>query len=72
MFAKRIGDIQQVDNTKKHFAANSKYNFIRVQLPSGKEVELLFTDKEIQRAIDRASKNPEDLPQTSKFRNLFD
>ncbi len=72
MFAKRIGDVQEVVNTNKHFAANAKYNFIRVQLENGKEVELLFTDKEIQRAIDRAAKNTEDLPKTSKFRNLFD
>lgn len=68
----RIGDLTSVDNTQKHWAANSKYNFIRVQLENGKEVELLFTDNEIKNAIIRADKNKEDLPKTSFIRNLFD
>ena len=72
MNAKRIGDVQTVKNTKKHWAAAEKYNFIRVQLANGQEVELLLTDKEVTRAQDRAKKNPEDLPKISKLRNLFD
>jgi hypothetical protein len=72
MNAKRIGDVQVVTNTKKHFAANDRYNFIRVQLPDGKEIPLLFTDYEIQLGMKRAAKNPEDLPRVSKLRNLFD
>lgn len=72
MNAKRLGDIQEVGNTNKHWAANSKYNFIRVQRPDGVEVPLLFTDSEICRAAERAAKNPEDLPKTSVLRNLFD
>ena len=72
MIAKRLGDLQTVTNNKKHWAANAKYNFIRVQLEDGKEIKLLFTDKEIERAKLRADKNPEDLPTVSKLRNLFD
>lgn len=72
MKAKRLGDLQKVENTQKHFAANSQYNYIRVQLENNKEVSLLFTDKEIERAIARAEKNPEDLPKVSMLRNLFD
>ncbi len=72
MNTKRIGDVQSVANTKKHWAAAEKYNFIRIQLPDGKEVELLLTDKEVERGIDRARKNPEDLPKVSKLRDLFD
>lgn len=70
--AKRIGDIQKVDNQKPKFGANLKYNFIRVQFPDGSEVNLLFTDKEIQRAQERAAKNPEDLPKVSLFRDIWD
>lgn len=70
--SKRIGDIQKVQNSKQHWVANSEYNFIRVQLSNGKEVALLLTDKELARAIERATKNPEDLPKTSVFRNMFD
>lgn len=70
--AKRIGDLQKVDNKEQHWAANAKYNFIRVQTPEGKELPLLFTDKEIARALVRAQRNPEDLPTVNTFRNLFD
>lgn len=68
----RIGDIKSVENTKPHFAANTKYNFIRVQLEDGTEIPLLFTDAELKRAKERAEKNPEDLPKTNWIRNLFD
>jgi hypothetical protein len=70
--AKRIADLQQVENKQSHWAANSQYNFIRVQFPNGVETGLLFTDKEIERALKRAEKNPEDLPETSWIRNIFD
>ena len=70
--AKRIGDLQSVDNKNRRFGSTNKYNFIRVQLEDGKEVPLLFTDKEILNAQIRAQKNPEDLPKVSTFRNLFD
>lgn len=72
MNAKRIGDVQIVPNTKKHQLANEKYNFIRVQREDGKEISLLFTDREIAIAVARAQKNPEDLPKVSKLRNIFD
>ena len=72
MLAKRIGDLQTVENKNKHWAANAKYNFIRVQLEDGSEVKLLLTDGELCRAKARAEKNPEDLPKVSKLRNIFD
>lgn len=68
----RIADITKVENTVPHFAANTKYNYIRVQLEDGTEVPLLFTDFELKRAKLRAEKNLEDLPKTSWIRNLFD
>jgi hypothetical protein len=70
--AKRLGDLQTVENTDPHPAANLKYNHIRVQFPSGEERSLLFTDKEIHRALDRADKNPEDLPKVNCLRDLLD
>jgi hypothetical protein len=72
MKSKRIGDLQTVKNSKKHWAAKDKYNYIRVQLENGKELKLLFTDAEITRAQTRASNNPEDLPVISKIRDIFD
>jgi hypothetical protein len=70
--AKRIADVQKVLNTLKHPAAAEKYNHIRVQLEDGKEVHLLFTDAEMQKALDRAKKNPEDCPNVSLLRDIFD
>jgi len=72
MNAKRLGDIQEVDNTNPHWRAAKKYNHLRVQFPDGVEKSLLFTDKEIQNALDRASKNPEDILKVSWIRNIFD
>ena len=70
--AKRIGDMQTVDNTKKWPSAADKYNHIRVQVESGEELHMLFTDREIRRAVKRASRNPEDLPKVSWLRDIFD
>ena len=72
MKAERLGDIQVVDNKNPHWKAATQYNHLRVQFPNGEEKSLLFTDKEIQNALDRASKNPEDVLQVSWVRNLFD
>ena len=72
MEAKRLGDLQEVENKKKHRAAKEKYNFIRVELPDSREIPLLFTDNEIKKAQERARKNPEDLPKVSKLKDLFD
>lgn len=72
MNAKRLGDIQEVVNSKPHWAAATKYNHIRVQFPDGAEKHLLFTDREIKIALNRAAKNPEDLPEVSWLRDLID
>ncbi len=70
--AKRIGDLQEVENKNPHPAAARKYDFIRAQTESGEEIGLLFTPGEIKRAALRAIKNPEDTPNVSKIRDLFD
>lgn len=72
MAGKRLGDLISVKNMKKKPAAADKYNHIRVQFPNGDEKHLLFTDHEINVALDRAKKNPEDLPPISWVRDLFD
>lgn len=69
---KRIGDLQTVTNKDAHWAANLKYNFIRVQDEKARELYLLFTDAEIVRAKERADKNLEDIPYANWIRDLFD
>jgi hypothetical protein len=68
----RIADLTEVANTNKHWAALSKYNHFRVQFPDGLERSLLFTDKELQRGLDRANKNQEDLPEIPWLRDFLD
>lgn len=70
--SKRLGDMVLLENLDKKPAAAEKYNHIRVQFPDGEERHLLFTDHEIKVALDRANKNPEDLPQVSWLRDLLD
>jgi hypothetical protein len=70
--AKRIADVQTVLNSLPHPAAAAKYNHIRVQFEDGREEHLLFTDSEMQKALARAKKNPEDCPKVSVFRDIFD
>lgn len=72
MAGKRLGDLVLVKNMKKKPAAADKYNHIRVQFPNGDEKHLLFTDHEIKVALERADKNPEDLPKISWIRDLMD
>lgn len=68
----RLGDCVLVDNLKKKPTAAGKYNHIRVQFPDGKERRLLLTDSQIKVALERAKKNPEDLPKVSWIRDMFD
>jgi len=70
--AKRIGDVQRVINKNPHWAALSEYNHIRIQFPDGCERSLLLTDNELKRALERADKNPEDLPKVSWLRDILD
>ena len=68
----RLGDVILVENMKKKPAAAAKYNHLRVQFPDGCERRLLFTDSQIRVALERAKKNPEDLPPVSWIRDAFD
>lgn len=68
----RLGDVTAVDNMKKKPAAAAKYNHFRMQFPDGSERRMLFTDHEVQVGLDRAKKNPEDLPAVSWIRDAFD
>lgn len=70
--SKRIGDVKQVENKNPKPGAKAEYSHIRVQMPDGVEIPLLFTDHEMKRAAERARKNPEDVPKVSRIRNFFD
>ncbi len=68
----RIGDVTVVENKKRHRLAKPTYNHIRIQLPEGEETALLLTDKELQKGIERAKKNPEDLIKAGWIQDKMD
>ena len=70
--AGRIGDAIRVKNQESKTSANEDYLYTRIQLEDGEELELLFTDEQITTAIERAKKNPEDLPEINWLRDLLD
>lgn len=70
--AGRLADLTEVLNQNPTGRCAYKYNHIRVQLPNGAEISLLFTDHEVRTAWLRAKKNPEDVPLVSWLRNILD
>jgi hypothetical protein len=70
--ARRIGDVTRVQNQNPLPAAAKEYSHIRVQLAAGGERSLLLTDAEVQRALRRAKRNPEDCPKISWLRDALD
>jgi hypothetical protein len=70
--AKRIADVQKVFNQCKHPASAAEYNHFRIQLEDGTEVHVMLTDKELLRGVERAKKNPEDCPEVTILRDIFD
>ncbi len=60
-------------NKPKFSNANDAYNAVWVENENGKKERcLLFTDKELERAEHRASRNKEDLTEKSWFSDLGD
>lgn len=70
--AKRIGDLQLVENKARRFGSAKEYLFARLQYPTGLEMPMLFTVAELERAERRAEENREDLPSVGILRDLLD
>ena len=66
------GKIITVANTQRKFGANSEYYAIWIENAKKQEKCLLFTEHELNRARDRADKNPEDIPKKGFFADLVD
>lgn len=67
------GRLVTVWNTLKKGNENIGYVAIWVEDANGKNERcLLFTEKEIKKAEERALKNKEDIPKKNFFKNLFD
>ena len=69
----KAGRLIRVYNKMKKSAANRSYYSVWVEDADGSNERcLLFTEKELARAEDRAKKNPEDLPKKSFLASLID
>ena len=68
----RMGKLVRVPNKAKKFGANESYLLTKLQRPRGAEFYALFTDHQIEVALRRARKNPEDVIHTAKLVDLLD
>jgi len=55
---------EKVENKDRKFGAALEYYPIQVILENGDETWAMFTQDEIDRAMERAAKNKEDIPQS--------
>lgn len=74
--AKRMADVQTVQNQKPHPSAAVQYKTFRLQDAAGREVTILLTPKEydamLTKSEHRVAKNPEDVPAVGFVRDLLD
>lgn len=64
---------EEVENRERRFGSNLSYYPAFIKAVSGQEVPALFTADQLNDAIERAARNPEDIPeeQGSFFNWLF-
>jgi hypothetical protein len=67
------GRLIRVENTERTFGSADVYVAVQVENADGSDERcLLFTEKEIQAAQERADKNKEDLTNKSFLTNVLD
>jgi len=67
------GRLIQVENTERKFGSASSYIAVQVEDENGSNERcILFTQEEINKAQERANKNPEDLTEKGFLTKLFD
>jgi hypothetical protein len=67
------GRLIEVDNTDRKFGSATSYIAVQVEDADGSNERcILFTQDEINKAHERAKKNPEDLTEKGFFTNLLD
>lgn len=54
----------KVDNTDRKFGASLEYFPVKIVKNDGQEFWAMFTESEIDKAIERAVKNKEDIPKS--------
>jgi hypothetical protein len=63
---------EEVLNTERKFGSDTKYFPAYVKFTDGEHLPAMFTLDQIEDAIERANKNPEDMPKMhKKFLGIF-
>jgi len=63
---------EAVENKDRRFGSNLQYLPAVIEYESGETASALFTEDQISVAIDRAGRNPEDIPEDKTFwQSLF-
>lgn len=58
---------EAVSNKDRHFGSEEVYYPCRMVMPDGTEAPALFTRTQLEVAMGRAKKNPEDVPRERSF-----
>lgn len=62
---------ESVDNKDRKFGASDEYFPVRVITEDGQEINALFTQDQLATAIQRALRNPEDIPNKTLWEKIF-
>lgn len=63
---------EAVDNKERKFGASDEYFPVRVVTEDGQTINALFTQDQLATAIQRALRNPEDIPEnTTLWERIF-
>jgi len=58
---------EAVHNSERRFGSTNIYYPVKVITANGDEVNALFTEDQIDIAAERATRNPEDIPEDQSF-----
>ena len=62
---------EMVNNTEHKFGEQSSYFPVNVIMENGETIPALFTKDQIDTAVERAARNPEDIPKDESFWNFL-
>ena len=72
VYSDKVGEFKQVANQNPTLGSSSHYYAVKATFPDGRQFNALFTISEMERAMKRATNNPEDIPkEKGLFRRLL-
>ena len=68
----KMGHFKRIENTERDGRENAFYFEGKIQLEDGSEHHIMLTDRQMENAINRGIKNPEDVRPDGFLSDLFD